>query len=202
MTTDERMEKMEGQLARVRWFNRCLIACIVLSLGVWFILKTFGPESAWAQSDAKVLRANNFVLEDMNGKPRASLVVGEDGPSLLLIDENGKPRAMLAVLKDGPMLSLLDENGKPRVALAVFKEGPKMVMLDENSKARTIQKVDEAGPDMEVCDESGKPRVALMVVKNDPMLSLLDKNGNHRAMLGAQGLIMFDENGKPIWSAP
>ena len=90
MTTDERMEKMEGQLVRVRWFNRCLIACIVLSLGVWFILKTFGLETAWAKSGAKEIRANSFVLEDENGKPRALLGVNKDGTGLLLYDENAK----------------------------------------------------------------------------------------------------------------
>ena len=34
MVTEERMEKIEGQLTRVRWFNRCLMACIILGLGV------------------------------------------------------------------------------------------------------------------------------------------------------------------------
>jgi hypothetical protein len=43
MTTDERMEKMERELVRLRWLNRYLIACIVLSLGVWFVYKSFGP---------------------------------------------------------------------------------------------------------------------------------------------------------------
>jgi len=40
MSTDERMEKMEGQLACVRWVNRCLKACTVVSLGVRFIEKS------------------------------------------------------------------------------------------------------------------------------------------------------------------
>jgi len=59
----------------------------------------------------KVIRAKRFVLEDENGKTRASLIVGKDGPGLVLLDENGKPRAMLSVLKDGPGLALYDENG-------------------------------------------------------------------------------------------
>jgi len=90
MTTDERMGKIEGQLARMRWFNRCLIACIVLSLGVWFILKTFGPEQVWAQSSGKVIRAGSFILEDENGKARAGLSVSKDGPGLVLCDKNSK----------------------------------------------------------------------------------------------------------------
>ncbi len=37
MTTDERIEKLEGQLARVRWLNRCLVALIVLSLATCLV---------------------------------------------------------------------------------------------------------------------------------------------------------------------
>jgi len=112
MTTDERIEKMERQLARMRWFNRCLIACIVLSFGGCFISKTFGPEKALAQSGSKVIRANSFFLEDENGNIRASLHITKDGPGLLLSDENDKVRATLVSVKDGPGLSLIDENEK------------------------------------------------------------------------------------------
>jgi len=38
----------------------------------------------------KVIRANQFVLEDDNGKPRAVMNVGKDGmPGLALLYENG-----------------------------------------------------------------------------------------------------------------
>lgn len=112
MTTDERIEKMEGQLARMRWFNRCLIACIVLSFGAWFILKSFGPETVWAQPGVKEIRATCFILLDENGKGRAVLSVLNDVPGLWLYDENGKVRASMAVGKAGPDLRLFDENGK------------------------------------------------------------------------------------------
>ena len=119
MTTDERMKKMEGQLARVRWFNRCLIVCIVLSLGVWFIWKSFGPKQVWAQSSGKVIRANAFFLEDENGKDGASLVMTDDGPMLGLLDENGQPRILLSMMKGGPCLMLTDKSGKGDVTLNV-----------------------------------------------------------------------------------
>ena len=122
MSTDERIEKMEGQLARMRWFNCCLIACIVLPLGAWFISKNFGPKTAWAQSRVKEIRANSFILEDENGKGRAALSVLKDGPVLGLFDENGKLRVGLGVLNDVPGLELFDENGKKRAGLVVVKE--------------------------------------------------------------------------------
>jgi len=153
MSTDERMEKIEGQLARVRWFNRCLIACIVLSLGGWLILKTFTPETVWAQSGFKEIRANSFVLEDANGKIRAHLILLKEGPRLALYDENNKPRTVLSLTKKGPGLHLLDGNG--RVGLCVIKEGPVWHLTDEN----------------------GKTRVGVGVTKDGPVLHLLDGNG-------------------------
>ena len=85
------MEKMEDQLACVRWFSRCLIACIALSLGVWFIWKTFCPETAWAQSGVKEIRANSFILEDENGKQRTvPAYIKEKGPGLVLCGADGK----------------------------------------------------------------------------------------------------------------
>ena len=134
MTTDERMEKMEGQLARVRWINRCLIVCIVLSLGVWFILKTFGTEQVWAQSGVKEIRATRFIVKDENGKAHAALGMGKDGPRLSIYDENGKDRAVLSVNKAGPGLSLFDENNKFRAMLLVGKAGPSLLLFDEYDK--------------------------------------------------------------------
>ena len=32
MTTDERIEKVESQLARIRWINGCLIVGVILCL--------------------------------------------------------------------------------------------------------------------------------------------------------------------------
>jgi hypothetical protein len=113
MTIDERIEKIERQLVRLRWYNRCLIGFIVLSLGVWFVCMSFRPKTPWARSGAKVIRANNFILDDENGKPRATLDVFMDTPGLKLADENGKPRASLALTKLGPKLGLFDENGTP-----------------------------------------------------------------------------------------
>ena len=157
MTTDKRIEKMEGQLARMRWFNRCLIACIVLSLGVWFILKTFGPEKAWAQSGVKEIRANKFVLEDENGKDRAVLSnVENSGPRLMMFNEKGGPRAGLVLLGGrGSNLTLIDENRRPRAGLSVDKGEPRVWLRDKN----------------------GKPRAALTVTKDGPALSLSDENG-------------------------
>ena len=131
MTSDERIEKIERQLAHVRWFNRALIACIVLSLGLWFILRAFGPVTAWARA----LQAGSFALVDENGKQCGVLGhVGDKGPSLMLMDENGGIHAMLGQTADGLGLEFWDENRVLRVSLTVNKNGPILLLLDENGK--------------------------------------------------------------------
>jgi len=150
MTIDERIEKMERQLVRVRWVNRGLIACIVLSLLV-------GLPFLMAGSGVKEIRANRFILEDENGKTRAELSLKKDGPVLLLLDENDKSRAELSLKKDGPNLSLSDENGKPRAGLTVDKDGrPGLLLLDDNGKCLAILSVAMDGPWLALFEENGK----------------------------------------------
>jgi hypothetical protein len=188
MSTDERMEKMEGQLARIRWVNRCLIACIVLSLAVWFISRTFGPETAWAKSGVKEIRANKFVLEDGKGKSRALLGVDEDGPKLALLDEKGKNRALVVVEKDGPALCLFDEKGQAGVLLSLRDDGPNLGLYDWQGQTRVGLGMGKDGPmerpGLVLCDGKEKTRAVLALVKYGP------------------GLALCDEDGKVIWKAP
>ncbi|MBW2647831.1 MAG: hypothetical protein JRE23_17005, partial [Deltaproteobacteria bacterium] len=114
MSTDERMKKMERQLARVRWFNCCLIACIILSLGAWVISKTFDPET---------VRAKRFIVEDENGKARAVLGIGEES-------------AALGMGKNSPCLMMSGENGRPLIMMVMSEEGSKLILSGENGKSR------------------------------------------------------------------
>jgi hypothetical protein len=110
-----------------------------------------------ANTGRKVIRANQFVLEDENGKTRAVLDVGKDGvPGLYLYDDNGTPRAMLGVGNYGSVLALCDKNGKTLVSLTVSNDGSSL----------------------RLSDDKGKPRVRL-TVGNDgvPGLALLYENG-------------------------
>jgi hypothetical protein len=135
MTTDERMEKMEAQLARVRWSNRCLMAGLVLCLALWGLTQTFRPETAQAQSGTKELQAKAFILQDENDKPRAALAyLPEKGPMLTLMDEKGNARAVLGLKLGGPSLELRDENHIVRARLAVDRQMVRLVLNDENGK--------------------------------------------------------------------
>ncbi len=54
-----------------------------------------------------------MILSDEKGNLRIGLVM-EGGPVLALADEIGKPRATLVVGDNGPELSMSDENGRGR----------------------------------------------------------------------------------------
>jgi hypothetical protein len=115
MTTDERLEKLERELSRARTRFRWLVVgagLCAMSVAVIYAFQqvTLKPRPS-ATEASKEVRANNFVLEDTNGKPRAVLGLAKKMPLLCLYDEREKPRATLALLADGPHIVLRDEKG-------------------------------------------------------------------------------------------
>ena len=113
MTTEERLEILERELARAKKWNLWVLASLSLAVGLfalgWYFTGTTGRA---AEEVVKEVRANKFTLVDAKGRSRAMLGLIEGGPGLALYDENGEVRVWLAVSKDGPGLSLADENGK------------------------------------------------------------------------------------------
>ena len=161
MTTEERLEKVERELAQVKRRNGrfviagvAALACVVVLL----VASACAPE-AHAQAKAQiapVVWARKFVLVGENGKPCAILHVRKDGPGLALYDENGKGRASLSVSKDGPALYLCNENGKPRISLNLSKAGPALYLFDEKGEGRVMLSVDKHGPVLCMYDEKGR----------------------------------------------
>jgi len=97
-------------------------------------------------TEPKVVRANQFVLEDANGKTRALLDVDKEGvPGLYLYDENATPRVMLGVGTYGSVLAMFDRNGKNRVSLAVSNDVSSLRLSDGNGKPRVRVTVGEDG---------------------------------------------------------
>jgi len=199
MSTDERIEKIERQLVRMRWFNRCLIICIFLSLviGLTFLL---------VRSSVKEIRANSFIIEDENGKQRALFGVRLGGPCLVLMDEYGKPNAHLVALKDSCTLSLSDDNNEACIVMGVYKHGPSLTLADENGKPSASLSVNKDNSVLSLHGENGETRAGLAVFENKPNLSLTDENGKERAGMnvGKIGpyLMLSDENCVPVWTAP
>ena len=159
MDTEKRLEKLERELFAEKRRNRWLLAAVGLGLvgvGLAWTLATTTATAQGASIGPKVIRANQFILEDETGTTRAALQVGKGGSGLSLYDENGKLRAMVGVVKDGPGLTLFDENGKRRVMLGEYKNGPILGLFDENGKGRVSLDVTKNGPGLELFDENGK----------------------------------------------
>jgi len=88
-----------------------------------------------ANNGPKVIRANQFILEDDQGRARAVLDVAKDGvPGLYLYDDNATPRAMLGVTNHGPVLALCDQTGKTLASLAVSSDGSSLRLADDKGK--------------------------------------------------------------------
>ena len=113
MTTEERLEILEQELARAKRRNYWFLAVLGLAVGLfalgWYFAGTTGRA---AEGVVEEVRANKFTLLDENGKECAILTMLEGAPGLRLYDENGKPRAGQGVFKGWPGLILHDDNGK------------------------------------------------------------------------------------------
>lgn len=139
MTTEERLEKVEKELAAAKRQIRRLVIGGAVALVCVAILVAASLRPAQVQ-------ARKFVLVDENGKTRAMLAVDEDGPRLRLTDEDGKARAELCVVRTGPVLNLSDKNGSARAGLCVLKDGPVLDLDKGNGKTRALLAVEEGGP--------------------------------------------------------
>ncbi len=145
MTTEERLENLEREVGRAKRRSRWLLAALGLGLAALALVWALAGGAPGAE-----VRARRLVLEDDEGRERATLEMGAYGPRLRLLDAAGQDRARLAVIADDSGLSLADENGKFCALLRVSKEGRALGLADEN----------------------GKPRVVLCVRKDGSVLSL------------------------------
>ena len=148
MTTEERLAKVERDLAATRRQAGWMPVGLVLGLGIMAL--------AWVEVRA-------LVNEDA------------DGPGLVLYDAAGEPRAMLAADTDG--LWLKDAAGKPRASLNTTADGPGLVLADAAGEVRVMLDVDAEGPGLILYDAAGKPRASLNVTADGPVLVLLDAAG-------------------------
>ena len=127
----------------------------------------------------EVIRAQRFELVDAEGRVRAVLGESPGGaPALMLNDEKGQARAALGLDANCPRLELSDEQGEARASLfLVFPSAvPSLWLRDEKGKVRAS---------LEVAPGGSRELAAL-----GPGLGF-----------GAE-LVLRDEEGRRIWSAP
>ncbi len=130
-----------------------------------------------------------------------------------LVDQDGKARWVLAISRDGEAsVTFVNKDGWAPMAMGVNRNGlPFFNMILQPGKG--------AGPSLALMDGGMKNRAVLGLWEDgEPYLRLLDRNGQVRASLGStvlrdsltgssvrrpcSSLVLFDEKGKIIWSAP
>lgn len=156
---------------------------------------------------SKILWRQSQTPEDLELK---KVIVANE---IHLVDHRGRARWVLAFSKEGePSLTFVNKDGWAPMAMGVNRNGfPFFNMVLQPSKG--------GGPSLSLMDGSMKNRAVLGLWEDgEPYLTLLDRNGQVRATLGStevknpwtganvrrpsSSLVLFDEEGKIIWSAP
>jgi hypothetical protein len=232
MTTKERLDKLEMELAAMKRRNRRLLTIAVLTIGglglVWTLMEaTPAAYAQEAEAVQKIVRANSFVVVDENDKERIVLDASPIKSILQMKDGDGKLCAVLmgskkeaelgmfnekgggvvlSVDKDASQLNLSIESGKGEATLSADMDGSKLLMCDENRKGRTLLAANTGGPGLSLLDKKGVNRAMLVVLKDTPSLAMFDENGKTRAELATYKdgprLDLSDEKGKSLWKAP
>jgi len=110
----------------------------------------------FANLKGQVIEAQQFVLVDAQGKPRAELGLARNGDTqLTLKDRTGSSRIELTVgSSTGPALHLKNAAGTTMVVIDLKEEHPRLVMHDKTGKPRMVLVVDEK-PALEFTNASG-----------------------------------------------
>ncbi len=167
-------------------------------LSVWVLM----PQAVLAQDEPqKVIEAQEFRLVDASGKLRARLAVddliGSRTTGLEMFGENGEKNVILRTGDYG------------MASLALANEGGATAELTVNRRDSRLQ----------LSRSIRNPQLRLgLSQKGLPSLTLFDQNNNLRSILGSTelivdgaastelpapfSLVLFDEEGKVVWSAP
>lgn len=148
MTTEERIEKLERELAGERLRSRLWVMVLVIAGLAFFVAESLGKLPLYKTvAQANEVRARSFIL----------------------LDEKGKTSATLEA-KNGPCLHLTDPNSTRSVSLGVSELGARLDMFDFHTAASLT--VSECGPSLTLYDKAGTPRVELTVEQDGPHVML------------------------------
>ena len=166
----DRLDRLERALHRQRTLNAVL--CLLVASSVLI----------GAASSEKEVTARRFVVQDDQGKTRATLSMGRaGGPSLTFYDQTGRIRADLSVILDHPQLALYRKDGNVAAQVAIgADDNPGVWLLDQAKKERlTLELRDQEGsPVLKLLGGDGDPRLVAAVVRSQPMLVMLNAQGS------------------------
>lgn len=135
----EQLSIRVNQLQRqAKWTQVTLLAAVALIPLVVILLRNYYGSS---------VSAEQFVLHDVNGTPRAALVLNEGvEPYLIFFGNSGEDRAVIGVDRNGkPLVGLLDENEVTKAAIRLDENDRPILALLEDEKRRVVLQVDDDG---------------------------------------------------------
>jgi len=197
-----RFEKLERRLLSVEKQNRRLRQLGAAALMAAALLLVLGQAPS-----RKTIVANEFILRDDNGKPRATLRMNADNhvPELLLFNEQGR----LAVKLQPSSLALFDAQGRDRGIFSVNSTGGSLLLIDSE---RTLKQVFLQPGSVATSDGQG-----FWATLEAGHLKVSDREG-FAATLGtedlvtphtgethktsAASLVLFDKDKNVLWRAP
>jgi len=171
----ERLDRLEVEN---RWLKRIGGGAIVV------LLATIAMGMSAARTPRRAT-AEKFVLNDANGRPRATLGLGSDGaPALSLLDPQGNEQVLLRAANDGSSTLQYFENRALRTAVSNLTDIGASVQLFNRSPRSSAEMF---------MSEDGSSGIAFhrerrgvgMNVRNDgtSKVSLTDRTGEERAGL-------------------
>lgn len=135
----EQLSIRVNQLQRqAKWTQVALLAAVALIPLIVILLRNYYGSS---------ISAEQFVLHDVHGSPRAALVLNEGvEPYLIFFGNSGEDRAVIGVDRQGkPLVGLLDENEETKAAIRLDENDRPIMALLENGQRRVVLQVQDDG---------------------------------------------------------
>ena len=176
-TTLRQLEDANRKLRRFGW--SVLVGAVVVLGFTAAVVVMFATQRL--PSPGSVVQARSFVLQDAQGRSRATWGVTKEGAvQLALQDDQGQPRARMSVLEDGSTgLALVDSAGHPRAALGLLTDGTiNLVFADQSGHSRAVFGLTPGGASsLVLADGKGVTRAGLSVANGGKATSTVDETG-------------------------
>ena len=160
-----------------------------------------------------------LLIRNIEERPAAALYVTEGEAGLGLFGSDGTEKATLYVVEDEPVFTLKDGDEKSRVAILLENGEPRVALYDVEGNSRIVLRLsDSSDGGLVLQDDTLRHRLIVGIVENEPMLQLYDQKDGLRVTLGTtelknqatgsteirapSSLVLIDEEGKVVWSAP
>lgn len=151
------LEQLTAQVNRLqqqaKWTQVALLAAVALIPLIVILVRNYYGSS---------ISAEQFVLHDANGTPRAALVLNEGvEPYLIFFGNEGEDRAVIGVDRDGkPLMGLLDKDQVTRAALRLDQEDlPVLSLIGDDSRVIVLQIDDDGRGKLVFSNDKDAPKV-------------------------------------------